>query len=195
MIILDVVGALFSLISTYLFVTTHILAWPFGVIATLFNATLYYQTGIYGDASLELIYCASMFYGWYQWRYGGEQSEGVPISTLTLSQAIPLLITASLGTTLLYYLLTHHTHSQLPLQDAITTTLSLLAQYLLCKKIIETWLLWFIVDALYIEIYFHQSLPFHTGLLVIYLGMVVMGYVQWKKLAGGKIELHRHSAA
>ena len=67
-------------------------------------------------------------------------------------------------------LLKNFTDSQIPYLDAITTVLSWIAQWMICKKIIETWFLWFVVDVIYVGLYFYKGIPAHGILLMIYLG-------------------------
>mgnify|MGYP000713545896 CR=1 FL=1 len=72
----------------------------------------------------------------------------------------------------------------MPYLDATTTVLSLIAQWMVCKKIIENWILWFVVDAIYVFLYFYKDIPAHGVLLIIYLGLAVAGFIRWRKLMG-----------
>jgi nicotinamide mononucleotide transporter len=82
---------------------------------------------------------------------------------------------------LLRYLLETFTHSTVALLDAATTSLSLVAQWLMCHKIIITWVLWFITDVLYAAMYLSKNLPFHSILMIIYTGMAIAGYLVWAR--------------
>ena len=180
----DLTGALVSLISTYYFIRLNNKAWAFGIIATLLNGWLYWHKGIYADMLLEFFYFLSMCYGWYKWQdkapeniHAAHTSLGYlrPLQWISLCAALCMLFL------FIYYFLLTATHSAVAFQDAATTSLSLVAQWLMCHKIIVTWVLWFITDALYATMYLGKNLPFHGILMVIYTGMAVAGYLVWAR--------------
>ena len=179
---LDILGSIFALISTLYYIKADKLAWPIGLVAICINGILYFQTGIYGDMSLEGIYFVSTFYGWYQWSRGGNNHAELEITHLTKNNAFLLTTIAVISISNPAYTLIHFTNSQVPYWDATTTVLSLVAQWLICKKIIECWIMWFIVDALYVGLYIYKGIPAHSVLLIIYLGLAVAGYIRWYRL-------------
>lgn len=185
---LDIVGAFFALLSTIFYVKVDTWAWPLGLVATVLDATLYGLTGIYGDMALTSIYFISMFYGWYIWTHKNNRDEQLEITRLTLRLALILSGIAILGTFGVAMLLKHFTNSQVPYMDATTTVLSLIAQWMICKKIIENWALWFVVDAIYIGLYLYKGIPAHSVLLVIYLILAIAGFIRWRHLMMGKQE-------
>jgi nicotinamide mononucleotide transporter len=179
---LDISGAVFAFISTVYYVKADNLAWPTGLISSSFNIILFALTGIYGDMGCEVIYFVSMFYGWYFWTHSkGNQTER-PITHLTRKQFFTLTTLALTGITLLSLFLWKYTNSQVPLWDASTTVLALSAQWMICRKIIQCWYLWFIVDALYIGLYFHKGIPAHGILFMVYLGLAIAGFLNWRRI-------------
>lgn len=178
---LDIVGAVFSFASTLFYIKIDKRAWPIGLCAIGINIFLYYQTGIYGDMSLEIVYFVLTFYGWYQWMWGGGNHDNLPITHLTPKLGLLLSFIAGTGSWACAILLIKFTHSQVPYWDAITTVLSLIAQWMICKKILETWVVWLVVDAMYVGLYFNKALPFHSALLVIYCGLAIVGWWRWRK--------------
>jgi len=179
---LDISGAIFALFSTIFYVKADKWAWPLGAVATVLDASLYGLTGIYGDMILTGIYFISMFYGWYMWTHKSERSKNLEITHLTLKTGLILSAIAIGGIFVVSTLLKDFTNSQVPYLDAITTVLSLIAQWMVCKKIIENWTLWFVVDAIYVGLYFYKGIPAHSILLIIYLGLAVVGFIRWRNL-------------
>lgn len=179
---LDIAGALFSFISTFFYVLASEFCWPFGVVATVLNGTLYGLTGIYGDMSLEVIYFISMFYGWYEWRYGAKGHKPLTITNIKSQTLFNLGIIATVGFILVYLSLKFFTNSVVPVADAFTSVFSLVAQWLTCRKILECWIVWFAVDAVYVVLYFDKGLPVHSLLLLIYVAMAIIGYWRWAQL-------------
>lgn len=180
--ILDIIGAVFSFFSALFFMLAMEICYPLGVIATVVNGTLYGLSGIYGDMSLEIMYFFFMFYGWYEWRYGGKGHTKIKITNLKWRTALVLLAIAAVGITITYFILKAYARSHVPALDSTTTVLSLVAQWMISMKIIECWFLWFVVDLIYVLLYFDKMLPVHSALQIIYLGMAALGYWRWYQL-------------
>jgi nicotinamide mononucleotide transporter len=175
----DLIGACLSLICTYLFVNADKKAWLFSAIAIPFDAFVYYKSQLYGDMFLQSIYFASTFYGWYQWQYGSQAKGSLEVSYLSNKNRLQLLGIVICGIARINPLLRPFNQADVVWLDAITTVLSLAAQWLLCNKKIETWIIWFIVDSLYIYLYSIKALPFHSIMATVYLLMAIAGFISW----------------
>jgi nicotinamide mononucleotide transporter len=180
--LLDPIGAGLSLVCTYYFAKASRSAWVIGMVAIFVNVILYWQKGIYGALFLEGIYFLSMIYGWWQWSCYSNTQTQKPIRALTLREGCQLIPIAFIGILLSSFILRTWTDSDIPYLDAITTTLSLLAQWLLCLKIIHCWFLWFFVDALTAIMQLYKGIPFHSAIYWMYLIFAVMGYIRWRRL-------------
>ncbi len=178
----DIVGSIFSFLSTIYYIRANKNAWPLALLAIFINLTLYLLTGLYADTSKETIYLITSIYGWYWWAHGGKNHGEVLITNITAMHALTLSVIAGFSIGLLSLLLIHFTNSQVPYWDATTTVLALTAQWLICRKIIQCWIVWFIVDALYVGLYFYKGIPTHSILLILYTGMAVIGYLHWRRL-------------
>ncbi|MCS5710018.1 nicotinamide riboside transporter PnuC [Candidatus Berkiella aquae] len=179
---LDFTGASLSLLSTYYFTQARRLAWLVGIFAITLNVTLYWQKGIYGHLILEGIYFISMLYGWFQWSAKATSKPSRAIRYLSWKEISYYALLAASGIILMAQTLSAHTDSTIPYWDASTTILSLIAQWLLCIKIIHCWILWFIVDVLVALLQLYKGLPFHSAVHWLYLIMAVVGYYRWRKL-------------
>jgi nicotinamide mononucleotide transporter len=147
------------------------------------NGWLYWKKGIYADMMLEMFYFLTMAYGWHHWSNSAKNtsSETPLLKQLSAPQWLLLLFLFCFVFMIIYTLLSLFTHSSVAFLDATTTSLSLIAQWLMCHKIIITWILWFITDALYALMYLTKGLPFHCGLMILYTGMAVSGYILWAR--------------
>lgn len=179
---LDLTGASLSLMSTYYFTQARRLAWLVGLFAITLNFILYWQKGIYGHLVLESVYFISMIYGWYQWSAGTTTKQSRLIRYLSWRHMGYYALLAIVGILSMAKVLTVYTDSTIPYWDATTTILSLIAQWLLCIKIIHCWILWFVVDVLVALLQFYKGLPFHSAVHWLYLIMAVVGYYRWRKL-------------
>lgn len=149
------------------------------LLATCLNSILYWQNGIYADMLLELFYFLSTCYGWYLWQKPTEQLGSIHM--LSKKQWTILFIVVMSCFILFSILLSNYTRSNVVLLDALTTSLSLAAQWLMCQKALATWFFWLITDSIYAYMYFHKQLPFHCLLMLVYMGMAIIGYLTWTK--------------
>jgi nicotinamide mononucleotide transporter len=90
-------------------------------------------------------------------------------------------IIAIIGTYALGYIMNTYTNADYAFADAFTTTLSLIAQWFLSRKILESWVLWITVDVVSITLYGLKGLYFTTGLYTAFLVLATMGLIQWYK--------------
>ena len=79
------------------------------------------------------------------------------------------------------YFFDKHSDADVPYLDATATSLSFIAQYLIARKKIENWILWAVVNVLYIGIYTYKELYLYAVLFIIYLVLSLIGYKTWKK--------------
>lgn len=81
-----------------------------------------------------------------------------------------------------YIVLDKFTDSTIPKADSLVGMLSVIGTWMLARKLIENWLVWIAADALATGLFFYKELYITAILFIIYTGMAVVGYWQWKKL-------------
>lgn len=175
---LDLFGTVISFLATYYFVRANYKAWILTFFAALTNLILYWQKAIYADSLLELFYALSACYGYYTWQ---QPKQLKTVFKLTKTQWLGLIAIFFSLFIPIFYILHHFFASKVAALDALTTSLSLLAQGLMGRKYIDSWKLWGLADFLYLCLYTQKGLFFHAGLMMIYLGMAILGHYQWKK--------------
>ena len=74
------------------------------------------------------------------------------------------------------------TDSTVPYPDAATTVLSVIAQLLLTRKLIETWPVWILgVNVPYVAIYLYKGLAMTAALQLVFIALSIMGWVAWRR--------------
>lgn len=174
---LDLLGAMTSLISTYYFIRLNSHAWLVSIFAACLNSWLYWQSGIYADMMLELFYLVTTCYGWMLWKKG--KPVEWKVVSLSTQQWLSLALSVLTLFTLILLMLSWFTTSTVVTLDALTTSLSIAAQWLMGHKIMATWVLWFLTDGINVYLYVQKQIPFHATLMVIYTGMAIIGYYSW----------------
>ena len=86
--------------------------------------------------------------------------------------------------------LTHFTNSTVPFWDALTTALSVVAMWMLSRKLIEQWLVWGVVDLITVGLYLYKEIPLTAALYGLYTVLAVAGYLRWRKEAKQAIQGH-----
>ncbi|MCH7658497.1 MAG: nicotinamide mononucleotide transporter, partial [Bacteroidetes bacterium] len=71
--------------------------------------------------------------------------------------------------------------SDLPYWDAFTTAASIVATWMLARKIIEHWIVWIIIDSVSFCLYIYKELYVTVVLFLIYTTLAFFGYYEWKK--------------
>lgn len=176
----EVAGFATGALCVWLVVIRNVWNFPVGIANNIFFAVLFVQAGIYADAALQIVYIALAGIGWYWWLRGGAQRTGVVIS-----QSSPLALAACAGavaiiTAAIQFGLHRWTDSTVAGWDALTTALSMVAQFMLSRKWIAHWYFWIVADIVYIPLYIHKGLWLTALLYAIFLIMCVIGLQQWR---------------
>lgn len=183
---LELVASLLGVVSVWFVVQRNIWAFPVGIVMVAMYFFIFYEAKYYGDMALQAVYVVMQAQGWYEWSRGDRADDDrIAVRQLTAQQwqlTGGLLACGTLG---IGYLLHRFTDAALPWVDALTTALSLLAQWWMNKKYLDNWTLWIVADVIYLYQYAYKALYFTTGLYAVFLVLAVAGHRAWKqKLAG-----------
>jgi nicotinamide mononucleotide transporter len=129
---------------------------------------------------LQVIYLALSVYGWYQWLHGGEHHTALRVSRAS-PRLLATLAVLNLAAWLLLATILRQTDAALPRLDALLTTTSLVAQWMMTRKILENWFLWIAVDLVYVPMFISQRLYATAMLYSAFLVLAVMGVVEWRR--------------
>jgi len=177
---LETIAALFGIVSVYLSVRQNIWSWPTAIVNVGLYTVVFYQSRLYADMGLQVVYIVISFYGWYQWLYGGMGHTELQVSRTSRGLGILLAAIGVVSTVLLGTLLHRTTNAAIPYLDSTTTSTSLVAQWMMTRKLLENWLVWVAVDVVYIGMFIYKSLYVTAMLYFVFLVLSIMGYRQWK---------------
>ncbi len=180
----ELIGTVFGLVSVMLAAKGNILTWPTGIINEAAFFIMFYQVQLYSDMYLQVYFFAVTLYGWYFWN-GKKTGEVLQLSTKWRLLIPVLVIVASVVTgymmSRIHEFLPHvfHQPAAFPYWDAVTTVSSIVATILLSRKLIETWILWIIVDVVSIMIYLSKGIHLVAIEYFVFLVICVAGFVNW----------------
>jgi nicotinamide mononucleotide transporter len=176
----ELLGFATGLVNVALLVRQHILNWPLGILNVLLLMVVFWSAGLYADASLQIVYVILGLYGWWAWLYGGERHSRLVVRRTTAREWLALAGAGVLLTAGLWLFLDRLTGSTVPLADAATTALSLLATYGQTRKLVENWWLWIAADLIYIPLYGYKDLWLTAILYVAFLALCILGLRSWR---------------
>lgn len=177
----EIVAAIFGVISVFLSVRQNIWSWPTAIVNVGMYIVVFYRSKLYADTGLQVVYVVLNFYGWYQWLYGGKNRTELPVSRTGARLAAYLVGIGGLSTLVIGTVLSRNTDAALPYIDALTTSTSLVAQWMMTRKLLENWIVWVSVDVVYIGMYIYKDLRVTALLYAVFLILSVMGYLEWKR--------------
>lgn len=179
---IELLGSVLSIIYLYLSIKQKASLWIFGFLCSALYVVVFFQSKFYADMSLQFYYLGVSVFGWISWKAGKpENRKELPVKRTTPLSGAIILIIALVLYFLYYFILSEYTDSPLPKADSFTTALSIVATWMLARKMIEHWWLWIIVDSVSAGLYFYRALYPTAILFVIYTIMAIIGYLQWKK--------------
>jgi nicotinamide mononucleotide transporter len=173
-------GFITGALTVWWTVKENIWNWPVGIANDIFFIILFLKVRLYADTFLQVIYIILAFWGWYWWLHGGKNKTELKISSIRLKEIIILSCITIISTYLMNIYLISINDTK-PFWDALTTVLSLVAQYMLTVKYLENWYVWITADIIYIALYFSTNL-YLTGILyIIFMVMCVEGLREWRR--------------
>ena len=187
-IIIEIIGAVIGLTYLFLEYKANVWLWPVGILMSVFYVVIFFHGKFYADAAVYLYYIGANTYGLFQWTRSrklpidenGTKQE-LAITHVPAKRILPLVAITVVLWMVLYGILKTVTDSPVPLGDAFTTAVSIVAMWMLAQKYLEQWLLWIVVNIVSTILYFWKGL-YPTGILfIVYVIVAVLGYLRWKK--------------
>ena len=172
----------------WLTVRRHVLNFPTGIANSAIFLVLFTSARLWADAALQIMFIALGFAGWWQWarsRGGQPEIRVRRARSVELAACVAFVVGA---TAMLTYVL-RQADDTAPFWDALTTALSIAAQWLLNNRRLETWFFWIAADCIYIPLYIVKKLDLTAGVYVLFLGLCVAGFRSWQAARAAEAEV------
>jgi nicotinamide mononucleotide transporter len=176
--IFEIIGVVFGLVCVWLTMKQSIWSWPLGIINVSAFIVMFYQQKLYPDAVLHAIYLGLSVYGWFKW---GQVKNDLPVTSISIEELVQWALWIPIASMITGRLFAQNSSSSAPYIDSTILVMSLTAQYLLARKILENWLLWIVSDVIAISLYSYKGLYTTAGLYFVYLLICINGYYSWKQ--------------
>jgi nicotinamide mononucleotide transporter len=180
---LEMLAFVLALVMVVLNMRVNPIAWPLAIVSSLLYFALFWNSRLYGDASLQIFFAVLALWGWWQW-LRGTQADGAALQVRTLHarrRVWPIVALALAWPTTGLFLKTY-TNTDVPWWDAFPTAASVVGQWLLGRKYIENWLAWIVVNVVSVGLFAYKGLWLTTLLYSLFIVMSVVGWRAWQRL-------------
>lgn len=168
-----------TLISVLLAARLKVALYPIGIAATALFFFVFLEAKLYASAALQVYFTAFQIYGWWFWLRGDRgRAPAVgdwPWRTIALLAIPTMALTAAISLALAVW-----TDAAAPLGDTAILALSVLAQFLLDRKQLKSWIVWAAVNILSIGVYSASGLGMTALLYLVLLANTVHGGLNWR---------------
>ena len=180
---LEIVAFGLALQMVVLNMRVNVLAWPLAIVSSLLYFALFWNSKLYGDASLQIFFAVVALWGWWQWLRGTQADGGaLQVRTLPARGRWWLLGALALGWPATGWFLKTFTDTDVPWWDAFPTAASVIGQWLLGRKYIENWLAWIVVNVVSVALFAYKGLWLTTLLYSLFIAMSFAGWRAWQRL-------------
>lgn len=175
---LEIIAVTTSLLYVYLAAKESIWCWLSAAISVTLYIYICYTAQLYPETGLQVFYLFMAGYGYWQWN---KPKAETTINRWGVQQH---LLYISLGIAFSIFLgqwFSKNTDAAMPMIDSFTTVFSVIATFMVTKKVLENWLYWVVIDAVSIYLYYQRDLQLTAGLFAVYTVFAIYGYYKWKK--------------
>ncbi len=204
----EIFGAVTGIIYVFLEIRQITWLWPVGIVTSAVYIIVFFTSKFYADMSLQGYYLVISVLGWYWWvrgtghraqgarqerkeeeregewenqRLRNEETEGLRVTRIKLRTGLVLGVVFIVIYFIIWLVLSRMTDSPVPAGDSFITSLSIIATWMLARKIYEHWFLWIIVNAVSSALFIVKGLYPTVVLYMIYLVMSFAGLFEWRK--------------
>ncbi|PLX24342.1 MAG: nicotinamide riboside transporter PnuC [Salinivirgaceae bacterium] len=176
---IEIAAAALGIVYLILSIRQNILLWFFGLLTSALYIYVFLISKFYADMSLQAYYVIISIYGWLHWKSGNNNSKELPVSSSGKKLMNILLGSWAILWVIMWAFLNYLTDSEVPIGDGFTTAGSVVATWMLARKIKEHWIFWIIIDFVSLVLYIDKGLYPTAVLFFVYTTMAVIGYIEW----------------
>jgi nicotinamide mononucleotide transporter len=198
---IEIFGAVTGIIYVILEIRQNLLLWPIGIITSGVYIWIFFTGKFYADMSLQGYYLVISVLGWYWWLRGKkgrvveklrrkeeeiketeeDLTKRLVVTRIKLRTALILTVIFIALYFVLWFVLDRFTDSPVPVGDSFITSLSIVATWMLARKIFEHWYLWILVNAVSILLFIIKGLFPTVILYIVYFIMSFAGLIAWRR--------------
>lgn len=178
---LEWIAAALGVVNVTLVVRRSVWNYPFGLAMVSLYFFVFFEAKLYSDALLQIFFFAVNLYGWRLWLQARRAAGTVPVGLLS-GRARAFWVAGTAAASLAWGLaMARFTDAAAPMWDAGIAGMSIAAQILMARRRIENWVLWILVDAIAIVLFWSRGLYYTSGLYALFLLLSIAGLIGWRR--------------
>lgn len=182
-----ITGVIYVILASY----QSIWCWLFAFISSALYVYICIVFDLFIESGLQLFYVAMAVVGWLSWRNANSKPAESPNALLDAPEKksnirvwpfrIHLLNIVGSGVLAgtLGFIFDNYTQQANPYIDAFTTVYSLLATFMVTRRVLENWVYWIVIDIVSIYLYSSRELYMSSVLYLLFTVLAVFGFISW----------------
>jgi nicotinamide mononucleotide transporter len=180
---LELVAFVLAIAMVLFNIRVNPLGWPLAITSSLLYFLLFWNSRLYGDASLQVFFAVVAAWGWWQWLRGTDAAgHALAVRRLGAHGRIVALLALAVAWPAVALFLRRFTDSDVPWWDAFPTAASVLGQWLLGRKYVENWPTWIVVNVAATALFAYKGLWLTVVLYAIFVVLSLVGWRAWQRL-------------
>ncbi len=175
----ELVAAGFGFAYILLAIRQNRTCWIAGAIGTAIYVKVFLDAALPMQAALQVVYVALSAYGYFAWRR--DQDHSAPVRRWPITRHLVALAAVGLATAVSAPLAARHAISAAPIADSLGTWASVLATWLLVRRVVDNWLWWIAIDTGLAALFAAQGLLPTAALYLAYALLAVAGWRSWRR--------------
>lgn len=182
-----ITGVAYVILASY----QSIWCWLFAFISSSLYVYICIDFNLYIESGLQLFYVAMAIVGWLSWKHTNEhrtratndlmdapkEKSAVQVWSLKL-HALNIVASGVVAFTL-GWIFDSYTDQSNPYMDAFTTVYSLLATFMVTRRVLENWIYWIVIDLVSIYLYSSRELYLSSVLYALFTILAAVGFYAW----------------
>ena len=173
--IVESIAVFFSVLYVVLAARESVWCWGAACISVSIYIYICYTAKLYPETGLQIFYLFMAGVGYYMWNKDNKEE----IKEWTELKHLGIIFLGTILTFFMGFYFSIYTDSVMPITDSFTTIFSLIATYMVVKKVLGNWLYWIVIDLVSVYLYFNRDLHLTSFLFFIYTIIAVFGYFSW----------------
>ena len=179
--VVELIAVIFGLASVWLVKKESVWGFPVGAVNVLIYVFICFSARLYAYAGINVFYFLMGMYGLYNWIRKTGTDDHIPITRCSPGERWIYAGLILIFFAVLYLMLRRFTDSTVPVWDSVTTSIYIIAMWLMARKRIEHWLLWIIGDLISIWLFAYEQLFFSSFQYMVFTVIAFLGWLEWKK--------------